>query len=126
MATIRITKAMRYTDIKALLTGNVPEHSTSVEDAVAFINNELAMLTKKNSGERKPTSKQIANKDYTEKLVAFLMEQAGPVNCGDIQRGIPEFGDFQNQKIASLLKPLIAEGKVVRSSNHGRSVFAMV
>ena len=45
--TPRITKAMRFEDIKALLNGQPVSYGTSIEDAVNFIDYEMNLLTKK-------------------------------------------------------------------------------
>ena len=53
----RITKAMRFEDIKAMLNGQPVTYGTTTEDAVDFIEYEVALLAKKNSGENKKQTK---------------------------------------------------------------------
>lgn len=54
----RITKAMRFEDIKALLNGEIVTYGTTVEQAVEFIDKEMGLLARKNSGDKKPTKTQ--------------------------------------------------------------------
>ena len=121
----RITKAMRFSDIKAILNGDVPEYGTTKNEAIEFIDKELALLAKKNTGEKKPTAKQLENEVYKERILGFLMTQVEPVTCSDIQEGIPELRDFRNQKVAALVKPLVDTNKVTRTVVKGRSMFTI-
>lgn len=107
----RITKAQRFADIKALLNGEDVTHGTTVEDAVKFIDAELALLAKKNSGDKKPTEKQKENEVYKAKILDFLRTQEDGVTCTEIQKAIPEFADFNNQKVAALMRQLYDEGR---------------
>lgn len=121
----RITKAMRFEDIKALLSGKAVER-TSVEDALAFIDSELALLAKKNSGDKKPTATQVENEGHKVKILDFLREQTEGKTCTDIQKGVPEFADLNNQKIAALVRQLVDAGLVEKATVKGKSLFSIV
>lgn len=123
----RVTKAMRYEDIIALLTGGEVKNGTDTDKAVEFINNELALLTKKNSSEsKKPTAVQEANAQYRDLIMKFLAIQDAPRTCTEIAKGVPELSDFNNQKVAALLKRLCDEQKVVKTTGKGgKSLFAV-
>ena len=45
----KVTKAQRFEDIKALLTGEDVVYGTDVDTALAVIDHELELLAKKNS-----------------------------------------------------------------------------
>ncbi len=122
----RITKAMRYADIKAILSNETPVYGTTIDDALAFIDKEVTLLTKKNTGnEKKPTAKQKENEQYKERILNFLITQTEGITCTEVQKNIPEFGDFSNQKIAKLMNQLLAEHKVTKAIVKGRSLFAI-
>lgn len=123
--TKRITKAMRFADIQSMLNGNIPANGTTIDEAVSFIDNEIALLTKKNTAEKKPTSKQIENDVFKKKILDYLMTQTNAVTCTDVQKNIPEFADFNNQKIAALMRQLVDEHKITRNVVKGRSIFAI-
>lgn len=122
--TKRITKAMRFEDIKALLNGEEVKFGTSVEDALDFCDSELALLAKKNTSDKKPTKTQEQNKEYKALILDFLRSHAG-VTCTEIQKGVPEFVDFNNQKIAALVRQLTDSGEAVKEVVKGKSLFSI-
>lgn len=121
----RITKAMRFDDIKALLTGNPVTYGTTVDEAAAFCDSEKALLMKKNASDKKPTKTQEENEGYKALILDFLSLQSDAVTCTDIQKGIPEFADFNNQKVAQLMRQLLEANKVTKEIKKGRSLFSI-
>lgn len=120
--TKRVTKAQRFADIKALLNGEAVTYGTTIEDAQAFCDSEMALLAKKNSGDKKPTKTQEQNTQYKELIVQFLTAQTEGVTCTTIQKGVPEFADLQNQKIAALVRQMTEAGVVVKETVKGRTL----
>lgn len=121
----RVTKAQRFSDIKALLSGEDVTYGTTIEDALAFCDSELNLLAKKNSGEKKPTKTQAENEGYKELIIQFLATQTEGVTCTDIQKGVPQFADYSNQKIAALVKQLADAHKVVKETKKGRTLISL-
>ena len=121
--TPRITKAMKFDALAAAIQGNPIPHDLSIDDLLAFIDKEKALLSKKNSADRKPTATQVENEGHKERIMEFLTFRDGPATCADILKGVPEFADFQNQKIAALANALVRDGKLVKSIVKGRSMF---
>lgn len=123
--TTRITKAMRFEDIKALLNGQPVTYGTSIEDAVDFIDHEVNLLAKKNSGEnKKPTKAQEENEGYKALILEFLTDKNG-VTCTDILKGVPVLSEFSNQKISALMRQLRLAGKVTVDEVKGKSLFRL-
>lgn len=123
--TTRITKAMRFEDIKALLNGQPVTYGTSVEDAVDFIDHEVNLLARKNSGEsKKPTKAQEENEGYKALILDFLTDKDG-VTCTDVLKGVPAFSEFSNQKISALMRQLRLQHKVVVNEIKGKSLFSL-
>lgn len=122
--TKRITKAQRFEDIKAILSGEAVAYGTTTEDAVTFINHELELLAKKNSSDsKKQTDKQNENAVYCELIVehlAGLPENSDGLTCGELNKAIPELYDFNNQKIAYLVRSLAEAGRVVKKEVKGK------
>lgn len=127
--TTRITKAMRFEDIKALLNGQPVTYGTTIEDAVDFIEHEMGLLTKKNSGEnKKQTKTQQENEGYKALILDFLAtlpdDNAG-VTCTEIIKGVTEFEGFSTQKISPLVRQLMAADKVTKTEVKGKSLFRL-
>ena len=123
----RITKAMRYDDIIALLTGGEVKNGTTTEEAIEFIKYEMSLLAKKNSTDgKKLTTVQEANIQYRELIMQYLSMQSEPKTCTEIGKNISELSDFNNQKIAALLKGLVDTGKVVKiEGKGGKKLFSL-
>lgn len=127
--TTRITKAMRFEDIKALLNGQPVTYGTSIEDAVEFIDHEVGLLAKKNSGEnKKQTKTQQENEGYKALILEFLAtlpdDKAG-VTCTEIIKGVAEFDGFSTQKISPLVRQLMAADKVTKTEAKGKALFRL-
>lgn len=124
--TKRITKAMRFTDIRHMLKGEEVEHGTTVEDALAFIDNEMALLVKKNTTPSKPTAVQKENEILKDKIVSYMLDKGEPVTCIEVWKAIPEFSEhFSNQKVASLVTQLVKAGVVVKTVEKGKAKFSL-
>lgn len=127
--TTRITKAMRFEDIKALLNGDTATHGTTLEDAINFIDHEVELLARKNSGgEKKQTAAQKENEGYKELIVEFLAglpDDSKGVTCTEIMKSIPAFKDFNNQKISALVRQLKLADRVVGEEVKGKSLFRL-
>jgi hypothetical protein len=115
----------KFGAIKAMLNGEVVENF-SIEDAVAFLDERIAITEKKNangSGERKPTATQIANEGIKEQILSTL--SADPMSIDNMQKENPSLSPLKNQKISALLTQLIKAGSVVRSEVKGKAHFAL-
>ena len=127
--TPRITKAMRFEDIKALLNGQPVSYGTSIEDAVNFIDYEMNLLTKKNSSESKKSTKtQQENEGYKALILEFLAtlpDGKDGATCTEIIKGVAEFEGFSTQKISPLVRQLMAADKVTKTEIKGKSLFRL-
>ena len=127
--TPRITKAMRFEDIKALLNGQPVSYGTSIEDAVNFIDYEMNLLTKKNSSEsKKPTKIQQENEGYKALILEFLAtlpDDKDGATCTEIIKGVAEFEGFSTQKISPLVRQLMTADKVIKTEIKGKSLFRL-
>ncbi|MDE7346529.1 MAG: hypothetical protein K2N48_07300 [Muribaculaceae bacterium] len=121
----RITKDHRFADIAALLTGKDVQFGTTVADALEFIEKERDLLAKKNSADKKPTKTQEQNAGHKSLILDFLRVQTEGVTCTEIQKGVPEFADFNNQKVAALVRQLKDEGRVIKDVVKGKSLFTI-
>lgn len=133
--TVRITKAMRFEDIKAYLAGNELPHGSTVEDLTAFADNEIALLARKNAsgGEKKPTERQTENEsikqDVLDYMASILPNAEGvvpAVTCDDLRKNVEGLkADLNVNRTAALMRQLVNAGKVVRGKAKGKTVFSL-
>jgi hypothetical protein len=121
----RITKAQKFEDVIALLNGN-PAKFIDKDGAVEFIKNEMALLAKKNASDsRKPTATQEANEKYKALILEFLALQESGKTCTEIAKSVPDLSEFNNQKIAALMRQLVESTLVNKTTVKGKSVFTL-
>ncbi len=124
----KVTKAQRFSDIKALLSGESVTYGTDLEMALSFIDHEMELLAKKNSGEKKKTDAQVANDGYKALILTYLgtlsADDVG-VTCSEIGKAIPELSEFNNQKISALLRQLVTADVVDKTVSKGKSYFKL-
>lgn len=125
---IRVTKAQRFEDIKALLNGENVAYGTTIEIAVEVIDHELELLAKKNSGDKKMTSAQQENEGYKAEILEYLRTlppESDGVTCTDILKNVPSLSAYQVQKVASLVRQLKLAGMVNAKEVKGKSLFSI-
>ena len=91
-------------------------------DLVAFIEHEIELRDKKNSGEKKPTAQQTANEVIKQGIIKG-MQKGRLYTVTELIKEIDECADLTNQKVSSLLRQLISENKVVKSIDKRKSYF---
>ena len=122
----RITKSQRFEDILALIHGEAVKYGTTVTDAESFIGHEMELLSRKNASDnRKLTDTQKANERYRALITEFLALEDTAKTCTEIAKGVDELSDFNNQKVAALMRQLVESGAVTKSTVKGKSLFAL-
>lgn len=89
-----------------------------------FINHELELLVKKNSGEKKPTATQIANEALKVAMVEG-MEANRLYTITELIKEIPALAGLTNQKVSPLANQLVEEGKLTKTTEKRRSYFSL-
>lgn len=89
----------------------------------AFIEHELELLAKKNSGEKKPTATQKENEAIKVAIVEGLGDKA--LTIGEICKSVDACTDLSSQKVSALVRQLVLEGKVVREEIKRRAYFSV-
>lgn len=118
-STKKITKRDRYNELLAI------EAVKNNPDLVAFINNELNLLAKKNSADKKPTATQLANEEIKNAILTY-MKPSEKYTVTDFTKSVPECADKSNQKISAMMVQLISENKVQKIIEKRVSYFALV
>lgn len=113
--TKKMTKREMFEQIKSHLTDPVE---------VAFVEHELELLAKKNSGDKKPTAQQVAN-DGIKTAIAEGMTANRLYTVTELIKEIPECAELTNQRVSALLRQMIADGMVVKTVDKRKSYFQL-
>lgn len=136
--TVRVTKAQKLEAIKAFIPEDVrhvfpgdDKRAAFVFDHAAimkFIDDEIALLAKKNSGDKKMTKNQENNEVLKEKILEYLSglpSDSHGVQCTTMFKEIPEFAEFSSNKVSALCRQLKLSGKIIASEEKGKTLFSL-
>ena len=87
----------------------------------AFLEHEIELLDKK-AANKKPTKAQVENEGVKERILAALTNEGQTVT--DILATLNDTA-LSNQKVSALLRQMVADGAVVKSTDKKRSLFAL-
>ena len=118
----KMTKATAWGIVKTIVEQS--GHAQSAE-LVEKIDNELALLAKKNSAEKKPTAQQTANEGIKSAIVDG-MESGKAYTITDIIKSVPECADLTNQRVSALMRQLVEKGAVGRTEDKRKAYFTKV
>lgn len=79
---------------------------------------------KRNTAEKKPTKAQEANVGIKQVILTAL-EGQGAKTVSEIQTLSEELGQLSNQKVASLVRQLVEEGKLIREEEKRKAYFRL-
>lgn len=96
------------------------------EKLVKFIENELALLAKKSSAEKKPTAVQVENEGIKEVILETLSNSSVKMTITDLMKANAKLGELSNQRLSALVRQLIADGKVERTEEKRKAYFKAV
>ena len=89
-----------------------------------FINHEIELLNKKNSGDKKPTATQVAN----EALKVAIVEGMEPnrlYTVTEIIKEVPACAGLNNQKVSPLMNQLVDAEVLTKTIDKRRSYFSL-
>lgn len=114
----KITKAQMFAMIK-----EVPAVAEN-DEMVAFIDHELELLAKK-SASKKPTKKNEENEVLKTKIVEVLGTFENGATVSEILGASEDFTGMSNQKISALVRQLVLDGTVVKTTDKKKSIFSV-
>lgn len=117
----KMTKATAWAIVKEIVENS--NHPKSAE-LVDKIDNELNLLAKKNSAEKKPTAQQVAN-DGIKTAIVEGMELNRLYTVTEIIKSIPACAELTNQRVSALLRGLVETGAVVRTEDKRKAYFSL-
>jgi len=115
----KITKVDRFNQLMAL------EEVKANADLMAFIEHEIELLQKK-SASKKPTKKNEENEVLKSKIVEVLSTFENGATVSEILSASEDFNGMSNQKISALVRQLVLDGTVVKTTDKKKSIFSVV
>ena len=119
--TKKMTKASAWTIVKGIVENS--GHPQSAE-LVEKIENELVLLAKKNSAEKKPTAQQTANEGIKSAIVNGMVANRA-YTITDIIKEVPQCAELTNQRVSALMRQLVESGAVVRTEDKRKAYFTL-
>ena len=89
-----------------------------------FLEGRIKQLDKKNSGGKKETATQIANKALKDEIVA-IMEKGNKYTVTDMLKTFPCCAGLSNQKISAVVRQLVADKVLVRTEEKRKAYFEL-
>ena len=115
-----MAKKMTKKDMFAQIMANY----NLTEDEKAFIEHEIELLTKKSSGERKPTANQQANAILKDVIVAYMAQNPERIfTISELIKEVPELTGLSTQKVSPLMYQLVDALKVTQITEKRKSYF---
>lgn len=87
-----------------------------------FIQHEMDLLVKKNSGEKKPTATQVVNEGIKSAILEFVNKNPKLFTITDFIKQVPECAEMSNQRVNALVRQMYPE-KMERTVIKGRAYF---
>lgn len=124
MANTNSSSSVRKPTKKQMFEGlrNMPGLSA---EQVAFIDHEIELLTKKNSGEKKPTATQVAN-EALKVAIHEGMQTDRLYTVTEVIKEIPAVAGLTNQKVSPLMNQMVESGLLTKTVDKRRSYFKVV
>lgn len=101
------TKKEMFAEIRKAVADNA--------EMVAFIDHEIELLNRKNSGVRKPTKTQLENEGFKADILVALSGVDRPITIKELCVECDSIANLSNQRISHLLTALRKEGHVKRT-----------
>lgn len=118
MTNKKITKRERY---ESLL--KIPAVSAD-PGLVEFINHEMELLSRKNSGERKPTAQQTANEGIKAEVAAILADGT-PRTVGEILKELNKGDDLTHSRLTAIVTQMKKDEVVNRHEIKRKAYFSL-
>lgn len=117
-----MTKKENFATLIDIVNGSDYEDKS---DMVDFLNHEIELLSRKSSktGE---TKTQKENKEVKNTIYDALVAVGNPVTVSELQASDEHMAQYSNQKLSTMLRQMVEDGRVVKTSDKKKSYFAAV
>ena len=103
------------------------ENCQMPEDVREKLDSLRAQQMKRNSGDKKPTKTQQANANLREVVLNVLRNEGKPMTVTEVFNAMSENPEVAStQKVSALMRQLLLEGKVVKTTEKRVSYFSAV
>ena len=117
----KMTKKEWFAVLASVVEASEMENKT---EALAFINHEVELLEKK-SAKSGQTKTQKENAEVMKRIKSALSEVGKAVTITELQAVSAEMAEYSNQKLSALLKKLVENGEVVKTTEKKKSYFSL-
>ena len=117
----KLTKKEMFAMVREIVVANGGDNT---ELLTGFIDHEVELLTRKNTGEKKPTANQVANEAIKAEILS-AMEIGKLYTCTDIIKGVEVCNGFNVQKVSPLMNQLADSGLVVKTTEKRKTYFSL-
>ena len=120
----KLTKKVALSLAVSALTDSMPaDAGFTVDEVVTKLNEMIAVLDKKGTGEKPMTENQKQNVGFKADILTFLADGQRKT-ATEILKGVPTFPDgMTNQRVSALLRQLYLDGKVQKETVKGKTQF---
>lgn len=140
---IRVTKAQKFEAIRAMIPADASKlflapsdsekesYTFSYEEIMAFLDNEIKLVSKKNTNSRVNEAAQAETEAFLEDIRDYLLnlpdDQKG-ATCTDIWKGTPSLfnSKYSTSKVTSLMRILLGNNEVAFREEKGKKYYYMV
>lgn len=117
----KLTKKEMFAMVREIVADS---NSADAEMLIGFIDHEVELLTKKNSGEKKPTAKQVANSAVQSEILD-CMEVGKSYTVSELMKIVPALDGCSNQYASSQVRALVNSGSLVRTEDKRKAYFSL-
>ena len=114
----KITKVDRFNQLMAL------DEVKANADLMAFCEHEIELLQKK-SASKKPSKKNEENEVLKSKIMDTLATFENGATVSEVLATGGDFTGMSNQKISALMRQLVLDGDVVKTTDKKKSIFSV-
>lgn len=120
----KLTKKVALSLAVSALTDSMPaDAGFTVDEVVTKLDEMIAQLDKKGTGEKPMTENQKQNVGFKADILTFLADGQHKT-ATEILKGVPTFPDgMTNQRVSALLRQLYLDGKVQKETVKGKTQF---
>ena len=118
----KMTKKEYFALAKSIVEASGHEQA---EEIMEFFDHEVELLSRKSSGERKPTATQKLN-ETLKTAIAESMEPNRLYTVSEVIKEVPACAGLTPQKVSPLMRQLEESGIVEKTKEKGKTLFRIV
>lgn len=117
----KMTKKEKFAIVRSIVETS---NHANAEMLIEFIDHEVELLTRKNTSEKKPTAKQVAN-SVVQNEILNCMEFGKLYTVGELMKTVPALDGVSNQYATSQVRALVNAGSLVRTEEKRKAYFSL-